>query len=428
VKIFGYDFSVTRAAAAAPGPQASVTYRTAGTSAEIEALLRGDGSGGFVGPEQAMKVAAAYRSITLISGVVATMPLALKRRVGEDRLDASDHPLSNVLTRRPNRWQTPSQFRRQLQAHLLLRGNGYAMKARAGNRIAGLIPMMPDRVRVEQLDDFSLVYHYTTKRGAMITLPQTDVFHLVGHTLDGVTGLSPISCARETIGVALAMQQHAKAIFENGARMSGSLEHPGELSSDAQARLRESLDKFRAGGEMDGKVIILEEGMKYERIGLSMADAQFIESQAANRAEVFMFYGVPPDMAGDTANGKNISATGGEQKTQGFVSFTMEDWLTTWEQTIARDLIAENEPQLYPRFNRAALVRGDIRTRYAAYAIARQWGLNTIDELRALEDTGPLPDGAGANAFVGGNAQRTNAGDPFADDPADKPTGDPADA
>lgn len=426
MKIFGYDFSVTRAASA-PGPRASVTYRTAGDSAELEAMLRGDSSGGFAGPDQAMKVAAAYRSVTLISGVVATMPLGLKRRVGEARIDASDHPLWNVLTRRPNRWQTPSQFRRQLQSHVLLRGNGYAMKARAGNRIAGLIPMMPDRVRVEQLEDFSLVYHYTTKRGQMITLPQADVFHLVGHTLDGFTGLSPISCARETIGLALEMQKHAKAIYANGARMSGALEHPGELDAEAQARLRESLDKFRAGGEMDGKVLILEEGMKYERIGLSMADAQFIESQAANRTEVFMFYGVPPEMAGDVA-GKAPSATGGEQKTQGFVSFTMEDHLTMWEQTIARDLIAENEPNLYARFNRAALVRGDIRTRYAAYAIARQWGLNTIDELRALEDTGPLPDGAGENAFVGGNAQRTNAGDPFADDPADKKSGDPADA
>jgi HK97 family phage portal protein len=287
--------------------------------------------------------------------------------------------------------------------------------------------MMPDRVKVEQLDDMSLVYHYTTKRGQQITLPQADVFHLVGHTLDGFTGLSPVSCARETIGLALEMQKHARAIYTNGARMSGSLVHPQELTTEAQERLRESLDKFRSGGEMDGKVLILEEGMKYERIGLSMVDAQFIENQAANRTEVFMFYGVPPEMGGDVA-GKAPSATGGEQKTQGFVSFTMEDHLTMWEQTIARDLIADNEPELYARFNRAALVRGDIRTRYAAYAVARQWGLNTIDELRALEDEGPLPDGQGANPFVGGNAQRTNAGDPFADDPAARQTGDSADA
>lgn len=292
-----------------------------------------------------------------------------------------------------------------LQTHILLRGNAYAMKVMSGNRLAGLLPLMPDRMEVKQYDDLTIEYRYTSKSGRLVVLQAAEVLHLRGHSLDGVIGLSPLRYAAETVGLALDMSGHARALFANGARMSGTLTTDSALEPEAYERLRGSMEDFQAGGAREGKTLILEEGLKYERMGLSMADAQFIEAAGVTRTEIFMFYGVPPHMAGDTSKSTSWG-TGLEQQSQGFVAYTLEDWLTTWEEALMRDCLSAGETDLYFRFNRNALVRGDIRARYAAYAVSRQWGLDTIDEIRALEDKDPLPDGAGADPFVGGNAQR----------------------
>lgn len=394
---------------AATGP----TYSTAQGAEEIAAMLRGDA---FGSPEGAMCVAAFYRCVSLIAGAVATMPASVKRRVDErTRVDASDHQLWTLLRRRPNRWQTPSQFKRQLQTQALMRGNGYAMKVMAGRRVSALIPLHPDRMRVEQLADFSLQYDYTRKDGTRIKLPQSEVMHLLGMTLDGVNGLSVMSCARATIGHAVALQKHGTATFANSTRLGGTLKHPGKLGPEAVKTLRESLEIYR-GPENAGKNLILEEGMTFERMAMTLEDAQFIESAGLTRQEIYMFFGVPPHMAGDTSKSTSWG-TGIEQQSLGFVAYTLQDWLTTWEETIARDLIDERETDLFVRFNTAGLVRGDIKTRYGAYSVARQWGLQTINEIRALEDMNPI-DG-GDELFAGGNGQRTTETD---EEPADDRT------
>src|SRR5690606_9461663 len=146
-------------------------------------------SGVSVTPDKAMRVAAVYACVRIRSGVVANMPLHVKRRVdARTREDASDHPLWSIFRRRPNRWQTPSQFKRMLTAHLLLRGNAYAMIVRSRGEVKELIPLHPDRVECKQMDDLSLVYIYSRKDGRRIELRQSEVFHLVGLTLDGVHG------------------------------------------------------------------------------------------------------------------------------------------------------------------------------------------------------------------------------------------------
>lgn len=203
------------------------------TSQQLEEALRSGAvtaSGTTVTPNSAMRVAAVYACVRIISGAVATLPLHIKRRVDErTRQDASDTPIWKVLRRRPNRWQTPSQFRRMLQAHLLLRGNAYAMIVRSRGTVQELIPLHPDRVEVKQTDDLTLEYTYTRQDGRRILLAQTEVFHLVGLTLDGVHGVSAIGYARETIGLSLAMEDHGAATFRNGARVSGVLKHPNKL-------------------------------------------------------------------------------------------------------------------------------------------------------------------------------------------------------
>ena len=365
------------------------------TAQDLESVMRGDalsGSGETVTANSAMRVAAVYACVRIRAGVVANMPLHIKRRV-DDRVreDASEDPVWSLLRSKPNRWQTPSAFRRMMQAHLLLRGDSYALISSSRGAARELIPLHPDRVETTQNDDLSLSYIYTRRDGRRVLVAQNEMFHLVGLTLDGVNGVSVITYARESIGMALAMEGHGANVFRNGARVSGALTHPNKIGREGVESLRSSLDEFRSGGEREGKFMVLEEGMKFEQMAMTAEDAQWIESRKFSRTDIAMFFGVPPHMIGDTEKSTSWG-TGIEQQTQGFITFCAEDDLTTWEETINRDLLADR-PDLYARFNRAALVRGDIKARWDAHVRGMQWGVYSPNDVRAMEDENPREGG-----------------------------------
>lgn len=387
-------------ASAAPAPRASFQDSGGGvvinTPQQLEDALRSGpvtASGAIVTPDRAMRVAAVFACVRIRAGVPANMPLHIKRRVDErTREDASDHPVWLLFRRRPNKWQTPSQFKRMLTAHLLLRGNAYAQIVRTGRRIIALLPLHPDRVECKQNDDLSIEYIYTRKDGRKVRLAQSEVFHLVGLTLDGVHGVSVITYARETIGLSLTQEEHGATVFKNGARVSTVLKHPGKLGKDGLEFLRASLDDYRAGGESEGKSLILEEGMGTERLALTAEDAQWIESRKFSRSDIAMFFGVPPHMIGDTEKSTSWGS-GIDSQTQGFVTFSAEDDLTTWEETIGRDLIGDDEVDIYARFNRSSLVKGDIKTRWESYMRGRQMKVLSANDVRSLEDMNPVEGG-----------------------------------
>ncbi|APE43406.1 phage portal protein [Sulfitobacter alexandrii] len=371
--------------------------RTISASADLEEAVRhaslGNSAGIAVTTTSAMRVAAVYGCVRLISGAVANLPIHVKQRIDEDtRIERPDHPLSAVLRRRPNGWQTPSQFKRMMQAHLLLRGNGYAQIVWSRGRVIALNPLNPDRMKVTQADDLSLRYEYQRRDGVRQVLPADTVMHLVGLTLDGVTGVSVLTYAREAIGLSIAQDRHGATTFRNGARPSSVLTHPEQLSKEAQENLRASLDAYRSGGESEGKALILEEGMTVADMSMTSTDAQWIESRKFSRGDIAMFFGVPPHMIGDTDKTSSWG-TGVEHQSIGFVTYTLEDHLTTWEETANRDLLKDEEPSLYSRFNRKALVRGDIKTRTDHYTKMLQWGVYSPNEVRRLEDSNPREGG-----------------------------------
>ena len=377
-----------------PRAQDSGGGQVIATSADLERAVAAAVSGGAsVTAESAMRNAAVYACVRIRAGVPANMPLDLKRRVDDrTRVDASDDPLWAVLRRRPNGWQTPSQFKRLLQAHVLLRGNGYAQKVVSRGRVIGLNPLHPDRMTVTQNRDLTLKYDYVTGDGRRVTFNQNEIFHLVGMTLDGVVGVSVISYARNAIGLAVDMERHGAATFRNGARPSSVLKHPGRLGKEGQEFLRASLDDYRTGGDREGKVLVLEEGMDVSNISMTAEDAQWIESRKFSRSDIAMFFGVPPHMIGDTEKSTSWGS-GIDSQTQGFLAFSAEDDLTAWEETVNRDLINPEQPNLYARFNRSSLVRGDIKTRWESYVRGMQWGVYSPNEVRGMEDENPRDGG-----------------------------------
>lgn len=364
------------------------------TDPRVAEFLRGgaaSASGEVVTPETALRTGTVFRCVSLITGAIATLPIDVKRRVdAKRRIDASDHPLWTLLRRKPNPWQTPAVFKRYMQACVLLRGKGVAQIVRGvGRKPIALIPLNPDRVQIRQdPSSFRLLFRYTRQDGTTIELPHEDVFYLLGLTLDGINGVSALTYARETIGESLATARHAATLFRNGTSIGGVISHKGKLGPEAQDVLRDSLEKYR-GADNAHKTLILEEDMKYDKLGLSLVDAQFIQSREFSQIETAQFFGVPPHMVGLTTKATSFG-TGIEQQSQGFVTYTLQDWLTMWTEAIGAVI---DEPDVYAAFNLNALVRGDIRSRYAAYAVGRQWGWLSPNDVRAKEDDDPIEGG-----------------------------------
>jgi HK97 family phage portal protein len=364
------------------------------TAADLDAYLK-DGtttrSGVSVTTERALAEPTVFGCVRLITGAVATMALDINRRIDErTRVSASDTKLWQLMKRRPNRWQKPSQFRRMLQAHVLLRGNAYCLIVRSRGEIIELIPLHPDRVKTRQLDNLAIIHEYKKPNGGTETFKQGEIFHLFGLTLDGIKGVTPITYARETIGLSLSQQDAGATTFKNGMRAAGFLSHKDKLSAEARANLKASLDEYRAGGESEGKFLILEEGMEPKELSLSAADAQWIESRKFTRTDIAMFFGVPPFMIGDTEKSTSWGS-GIEQQKDGFVTFTLDDHLTMWEEGITIDL--NSDPAVYARFNRNSLVKGNIKDRWDAYTKALQWGVYSPNKVLELEDENPREGG-----------------------------------
>ncbi len=362
----------------------------------IAEILRGTqtASGAHVTADAALRVAAVYSCVSVISETIGSLPLNVyQRRSGGGKTQRRDHPLYRLLHARPNSWQTSFEFREMMQAHFELRGNAYAYKNMdSRGNLLELLPLHPDRVEVRQLRDLSLQYHVQLDdhSNERLVLSQDQVFHLRGLSSNGYTGRSTLQDARETFGVAISTQEFAGRFYKNDATPSVVLTHPGKLSKEVADRIRESWNQAFAGSGNARKTAVLEEGMSIERLTLSAEDAQFLETRKFQRSEIAGLFRVPAHLIGDLerATFSNIEA-----QQIAFVMHCIRPRLVRWEQALSRDLFTA--PDVYfPEFNAEGLLRGDTKSRFDAYAIARNWGWLSVNEIRERENLNPIgPEG-----------------------------------
>ncbi|MCJ7678750.1 MAG: phage portal protein, partial [Anaerolineales bacterium] len=348
-----------------------------------------------VDADTALTIATVYRCVRLLAGTFAMLPLnILIDMLNGTKKRADDLPLDYLLSAEPNRYQDSFQWREMLFGHLLLRGNLYCRIVPGMNGpVSELIPMHPDSVTPERLPDGTVRYKIRLQTGQTETLNQDDVFHVRGLSSDGLTGLSVIGLMRETLGLALATESYGARFFSQNATPGGVLTIPGTLDEEAQARLSKSWQEAHSGLANSHKVAILEQGLDWKQVGMTSEDAQFLQTRSFQRNEITTAFGIPPHMVGDTEKSTSWG-TGIEQQTIGFVVWTLLPWLVRVEQAINRQLIIGPQPY-YAKFNVKGLLRGDSAARYSAYAIARQWGLQNANEIRALEDMDPIDGPAG---------------------------------
>ncbi|MBE5528878.1 phage portal protein [Laribacter hongkongensis] len=337
-----------------------------------------------VSPATVMQVSAAYACIRNISEDMAKLPLHLYKRLPRGKERASAHPLYALLNTAPNDWQTSFEFVEMLTAHMLLRGNGYARIVRGvGGKVLELLPLHPDRMTVKQLDDLSLSYQYRTARGGTVPLDPADVFHLRGLSLDGVVGVSPLTYARESFGLALAAEEHGARQFSGRAGGPGVFKAPGKLSDKAYDRLTQSYAE-KGGLENSTTPLILEEGLDWVSLGLKLADLQFIETRKFQVEEIARFYRMPLHKIGmlDKATFSNI-----EHQSQEYVSDTLLPWARRWEQAIGRDMLSGPERRdHYAAFLFNNLLRGDSKSRSEFYRGLFNTGALSPNDILEMED------------------------------------------
>jgi HK97 family phage portal protein len=330
--------------------------------------------------------------VGILSETIATLPLHIFRRTGRNRELADDLPLAQVL-RQPNPEMDAVQFRETLQSHVLTWGNGYAEIEfnRAGRPIALWI-LPPDRTKAYRDKRLGLYYVTEIDRKSYV-LPPENVFHLVGLGYDGITGRSPIRLHREAIGLSRATEDFGASWFGNGSRPAGILSHPGTLGADAKQNLRKSWDAAHSGLSNAHRVAILEEGMRWDQIGIPPEDAQFLETRKFQIEEMARIYRVPLHLI-QHAHGATSWGSGLEELGQGLVTYTLQPWLVRWEQRIASRLMTEAERgQYYAKHSVEGLLRGDSEKRANFYSRMIQTGVYTLNEVRELEDRNPIDGG-----------------------------------
>ena len=362
-------------------------------------------SGKQVNERSAMQMTAVYSCVRILSEAVAGLPLHFYRYTDDGSKEkAIDHPLYFVLHDEPNPEMTSFVFRETLMTHLLLWGNAYAQIIRNGKgEVVALYPLMPNRMTVDRDDKGHLYYEYQTStdeakttKGGTVRLKPSDVLHVPGLGFDGLVGYSPIAMAKNAIGLAIAAEEYGSKFYANGAAPSGVLEHPGVVKDPK--RVRESWNAIYQGSKNAHRIAVLEEGMSYKPISISPEQAQFLQTRKFQIDEIARIFRVPPHMVGDL---DKSSFSNIEQQSLEFVKYSLSPWISRWEQAIHRTLVLPSEkPRYFARFNVEGLLRGDYQSRMNGYAVARQNGWMSANDIRELENLDRISAEDGGDLYL----------------------------
>ena len=338
-----------------------------------------------VDPDASMRISTVYACVRIIGETIASLPLHVYQRKNGGRVRVDEHPLADLLGVSPNDEQTSMEMREFVMTSLGLRGNAYCSLRRGGRgEVRQIDNLKPQHMRVERDASRRLTFTYNEPNNEGV-FSGRDIWRVAALSSDGVTGLSPISLARETLGLSLALDRSANRMFSNGSQTSMTLEFDHQLTDEQIENLREQFADNYAGWRNAHKPLILESGMKANAIGMSNADAQFLENRKAQVVEIAKWYRVPPHMLGDLdrATFSNI-----EHQSIEFVTHTIRPWLVRLEQSMNRDLLTDTERRrgLYSQHTVEGLLRGDTKSRYESYASAIVNGWMSRNEVRNLEN------------------------------------------
>ena len=347
--------------------------------------------GGSVTVNTALKLSAVWACVRLRSQTISTLPLHLR---DADKQLAGQHPLYRILHDAPNADMAASEFWEVMIASLDLWGNAYALISRSAGRVVALEPLDPQVMRVKRDERGAIRYLYS-KTGYADEYAEEDILHLRGFTLDGLTGLSPIQYAADTVGAQIDLNRASAHDWKNGLKIGGFFEFPGLLSDEQRKVFRANLAKFKSTETSDG-YMLLEAGIKAcgaSQLRINPKDAQMLESKYFGIEEICRAFGVPPQLIGHTDKASSW-ASSLEGMNQGFLDYSLRPTLVRVEQTISRKLLTPAERAIYrPKFSVEGLLRANSADRANFYNLMVQNGIMSRNDVRRLEDLPPVAGG-----------------------------------
>lgn len=343
----------------------------------------GTAAGSTVTAESAMRVGAVFACVTLLADTVAQLPCHLyeRTRAGKER---SDDALAWLLHDQPNTEQTAFEFFWQMQAWASVRPAAYAEITWRGARPVSIEPRHPDRIKVERMPDGSRRYAYLQDDGVSWR-------PILAEDMLRVPGKPVLEYAREAIGFAQAVQRYSSRSFARGVRPSGFIaQDPGtSYTEDARKQLKARILEEHGGSENSGGVLWLPEGLKWNQLGMTNEQAQLVANSTSSVKDIARYFGIAPYRLGVNEPGA-MSYASVEMQSVELVVYTLMPWLRRWEQAIGRDLIVDKR-RLFAEFLTAALLKGTTAERFAAYAVAIQWGWLSRNDVRRLENLDEMP-------------------------------------
>jgi HK97 family phage portal protein len=344
-----------------------------------------------VNEKTALGLSAWWACIQVISEDVAGLPLLVYKRLdpkGKER--ATSHPLYDVLHNEPNPEMTPMTFWQTLTAHVCSWGNAYAEIAfDKSGYVEALWPLRPDHCWPERKNG-AIRYNVTIENNGY-TLPPERVLHIVGLSFNGLKGYSPTHMAMESIGLGLAAEKFGATLFKNNARPGGYLKHPAKLSKEAQERLIVSFEDRTMGLEKSHRLAVLEEGMEFQEVGMPPEQVQFLLTRQHQVEEVCRWHRMQPHKIQHLlrATFSNI-----EQQSLEHWGDTIQPYCLRGQQEVTRKCLTPKERKTYfVEYLPDAILRMDTKARYDAYAVGRQWGWLSADDVRERDNMNPVPGG-----------------------------------
>ncbi len=350
-------------------------------------------SGKAVTWETALKVSTVLACAGVIARGIAQVPLKIMQDEAGRKRAAREHPLYWLLHNQPNEWQTSYEYRETMALHLVLCGRHIAVKNVFRGELLELLPLEPQRVRVERLRDLKLRYHVTLADGTAQVYEQDEVWHVRGLGWSGWDGLEPLMLAREAIGLSISAEESQSTLHKNGLRTSGTYSVDGNLSAAQYDALRTHLMKNYAG-ENAGLPMIVDRAAKWLASTMTGVDAQHLETRRFQVEEVCRAMGVMPIMVGHADKSQTYASS--EQQFIAHVVHTLSPWYQRIEQSIDAHLLGKKAVQqgYYAKFVPAGLLRGAIKDQGDYFAKALGSGGSpawmTQDEVRELLEMNPM--------------------------------------
>lgn len=343
--------------------------------------------------ERALQISTVWACVRLISSVTSCLPLDVFETKNDNRQKVDlNNPLARLLRYSPNQYMTAQEFRECMTMQLAFYGNAYALVERNGTGdVISLLPLNSVNMDV-RLEGKKIVYRYK-RDSEYANFTQKDIFHLKGFGFNGLVGMSPIAFATKTAGVAVAMEDQQREFYANGAKSPKILSTGDKvLTKEQRDQLQENFKEI-AGGPVKKRLWILEAGFTAQDIGVSPQDAETMASRKFQVSEIARFFGVPPHLVGDVEKSTSWG-TGIEQQNLGFLQYTLEPYLTRWEQSIWRWLVKPSDiSRIHAEHNLDGLLRGDSASRATFMTTLVNSGQRTVNEMRRLDNLPPLPGG-----------------------------------